>query len=74
MSKVRNDLKKRVHLFQEGIDDVWNATESKWKQYEDKLKLIKSSTGESKEEITVALELLKDQISEGHKRILASIK
>jgi hypothetical protein len=74
MSKVRNDLKNKIHLFQEGIEDIWNSTESKWIQYDDKLEKIKSSTGQSKEEIGVALELLKYEINDSYKRILASIK
>ena len=73
LQKMRGNLKLQANLFKAEAKETWNTVEKKWSEYESKLHLLKSRTGESKEDILAALDLLEGEISKGYNKIKSTL-
>ena len=69
IQRTRDNLKLKAHLFKEEAKDIWEETEEKLEQYEKKLKLLQQETKSSSKDIGTAINLLKDELQEGYKKL-----
>jgi predicted nucleic acid-binding Zn-ribbon protein len=65
----RDEINVRMHLAAADVRDEWHELEKKWKHLQSKVQQISDAVGESKGEVSVALQLLSSELQGSYKRI-----
>ncbi len=65
----RDELRLKMHLAKEDLQDEWEEMEQKWAKLEPKLSAVKQEARESSEDIGSAVKLLTEEIRGAYQRI-----
>ena len=69
LTTERDELRVRMHLAKEDLQDEWEGLEQKWEKMEQKLAAAKDETRESSSEVGAAATLLAEEIRGAYQRI-----
>ncbi len=65
----RDELRVRMHLAKEDLQDEWSTLEGKWEKLEHKLSAAKKEAVDSSDDVGSAAKLLAGEIKQAYQRI-----
>jgi uncharacterized protein YoxC len=73
LRRIRDELRVKIHLGKAEAKDLWEKTEHKLEDFENKVKSISSQAEEPLHDVGEAAKLLLDEIKDGYRRIRSAL-
>ena len=73
LRRVRDELRIKIHLGRAEAKDLWEKTENKLEEFENKVKSVSSQAEEPLHDVGEAAKHLLDEIKDGYRRIRAAL-
>jgi hypothetical protein len=69
LQQRRDELRVQLDLGKKDAADAWHGVESRWEEFEGKLRVLADESKDAAEDVGKAAELLLDEIREGLSRV-----
>lgn len=73
LRRVRDELRVKIHLGKAEAKELWEKTEHKLEEFEQKVKSVSSQVEEPLHDVGEAAKLLLDEIKDGYRRIRGAL-